>query len=514
MFYLSFISLIIAIAAVIKAPARFRIPAVIGGIIASILFFAAGSCASISPTQIGIVYRMGGPEMAPGRLIATNGEKGYQAETLGQGLHYFVNIPLRQKVIPIAVTSIPTGSVGVLTAMDGIPLPEGQTFAPEWADQNMLDAQWFLTHGGFKGPQLTTLPPGNYRVNEALFKCDVMPAINVEAGQVAVVKDKGGSVTAKTETFVNGNPIVENGHRGIWSKALTSGIYYFNPIAREPIYVATTEMSYTYQNGVDDKGQAYHEAIGVRTKDGFQADIDVRINAVVTPELAPLLVATIGEPGKVEFSQQEQEKLSRIEAIIILPEVRSVIRNLAETIEALALVNDRSGFETRANEQIRRVLTAKNIKFNAALIGNIDLTKTEAGKILLETQTDRRVAAEQQQTYTAKQQAEDKRKTLVRAKTEADQEADLAKAEKAIAVNTQQALADLQKAEGEAKVLIALAKGQVESYKLQAETLGADNVAKLEMIKLAGANNVVLTPQVVSGAGTTLLFSTGPSPAK
>ena len=37
----------------------------------------------------------------------------------------------------------------------------------------MLDAEYFLTHGGQRGPQTTILTPGNYRLNTYLWDLSV-----------------------------------------------------------------------------------------------------------------------------------------------------------------------------------------------------------------------------------------------------------------------------------------------------------------------------------------------------
>ena len=52
----------------------------------------------------------------------------------------------------------------------------------------MLDAEYFLTHGGQRGPQTTILTPGNYRLNTYLWDVDIQDAVDVAKGFVGVVK--------------------------------------------------------------------------------------------------------------------------------------------------------------------------------------------------------------------------------------------------------------------------------------------------------------------------------------
>lgn len=48
----------------------------------------------------------------------------------------------------------------------------------------MLEADYFLTHKGVKGPQLTVLRPAKYRLNRYLFNAGLRPALEVKAGEV------------------------------------------------------------------------------------------------------------------------------------------------------------------------------------------------------------------------------------------------------------------------------------------------------------------------------------------
>ena len=51
-------------------------------------------------------------------------------------------------------------------------MPEGMFIAPVIPDDkvaDMLNAETFMTQGGFRGPQETVLKPGAYRLNRYLF---------------------------------------------------------------------------------------------------------------------------------------------------------------------------------------------------------------------------------------------------------------------------------------------------------------------------------------------------------
>src|SRR4029077_2126934 len=50
------------------------------------------------------------------------------------------------------------------------------------------DAEYFLVHGGQRGPQTTILTPGTYRLNTYLWDLAIYNAVDVAEGFVAVVK--------------------------------------------------------------------------------------------------------------------------------------------------------------------------------------------------------------------------------------------------------------------------------------------------------------------------------------
>src|ERR1700676_687879 len=94
-------------------------------------------------------------QMPSGHIIGLNGEKGPQAEILGPGFHFRFLLNVLNNVEKLKVVQIGSGQYGKLVALDGQPLPSGQTFASQVGSLNqMLDAQYFLTHGCQKGPQI------------------------------------------------------------------------------------------------------------------------------------------------------------------------------------------------------------------------------------------------------------------------------------------------------------------------------------------------------------------------
>jgi len=305
----------------------------------------------------------------------------------------------------------------------------------------------------------------------------------VRQGEVAVIKDNTGNPYPDKAETINGNRLVPRGYSGIWNVALTPDTYYLNPLAYTGILVKTTQRVYTYQ-----KTHADDNSINIRSKDGFTIAADVRVVAVVTPENAPRVVALHGDPDRVVKNIQEDETLENLEAQGVLPVVRAEVRNIGEKINAFDLINQRSEKETELSARVKAKLEAGYLNVLAFYLANVDLTVTEAGRNLLQTQTDKKIAEERIATYNQQKLAEETRKALVNAETTADTEKNLVQAQRSILINEQAGKAQL-----------VLADYQRQSYEKVVQALGVENAAKLEIIRLAGEKNVIITPQVFLG---------------
>lgn len=307
-----------------------------------------------------------------------------------------------------------------------------------------------------------------------------------------------------------------------------------------PTIVKTTQRTYTYQasnkpSAPVQRAKNAAAAIGassgnddwsvsVRSKDGFSFPVDVRVACAVEAKNAPYLVALLGNPDAVVQDEQEDEKLEVLEARIILPSIRAILRNVAETMNALEFVNRRSEIEALVGQRITAELSRYRVTCDGVYVGNIHLDASPAGQQLLATQTDREVAVNQQKLYDQQKQAEVSRAQLVRAQEEAEQQRQLAAAEYKVRVEGENAKSQVARAKGEAESQVIIGEGRAKAYKLLVETLGRDQVAQLELLKLVVEGKVQITPQVMvsgqSGNGAmdalagTILRQTVPAPAK
>lgn len=139
-----------------------------------------------------------GTQMAPGQIIANEGQNGPQKRIIPPGFHPELFITLLYEVEDLKDVIVPAGKVLVITALEGADKPEGQLFASPWPDstdkKRMLeDAVYALNHGLQKGPQPISFGPGTYRFNQYLYSGDTSYATTrIQKGEVGIVKANFG----------------------------------------------------------------------------------------------------------------------------------------------------------------------------------------------------------------------------------------------------------------------------------------------------------------------------------
>src|SRR5918912_1651880 len=136
-----------------------------------------------------------GAKMPPGRVVATEGEVGIQADVLKPGLH-FIKYPFERVVRKVPLIEIGADEMGVIEAVDGEPMPPGRIFAPDRAENahnNFQDPIAFIKRGGVKGIQLRTLPPGLWPIHPYLFRVSVAKTTIIPPGKVGVVTAADGA---------------------------------------------------------------------------------------------------------------------------------------------------------------------------------------------------------------------------------------------------------------------------------------------------------------------------------
>jgi hypothetical protein len=546
-------------------PVNYRSPATDNGaraigIIAILFAFASTSFVFVPDGHLGHLFRVyGGGSLTEGRIVAANGENGPQAEVFTPGFHIrpLLNVIYTVDTSKEEVT-IPQGKVGVLTARDGAPLRSGQAFAdpfpPKYGYQ-MLDATTFLGNGGQRGPQLTVLTPGKWRINRYLWDFAEADAKEVKAGYVGVVKSNVhadidfGTLRAikpeKCDVLANREasagrleaPIVPVGCVGVWKDSLQPGKYYFPPDAFLITEIDTRAQVWTYAGGyrrsnialtVDSKGDIVQtrseenvpvdkdnadRAVFVKME-GWDVPLELRIVAQVSPAEASCVVAGVGT-------------LKDVEDRVLTPSIRAITRDVAggtyEVTEArvdengkpvldsdgkpifvtvgrptkvLDLINQRPLIEGEIERRIRPEAQKSCITIREVRLGEPAIPPE-----LLVAVRREQLATQLAKAFIQERAAQEKRIDSEKAKETANQQGTLVRAEIGVQASVQNALAARNEGQGERDKLTAIAAGQ----KSQVEVLGPEATRQLRQFELAldtVAKFANANPQVIAAALT------------
>jgi len=223
----------------------------------------------IRENQSGLVIKRYGRSLASGRIIALNGEAGYQARLLSPGWHVGL-WRWRYKVVKVPVVVVQPGEIALVVAADGEAIPAERVLARAVACDNYQDAEAFLRGHGERGRQISFLTAGTYRINPALFEVvtpnragefGMMPGdlhvfqlspdrvgiVTMLDGRPITAGDLAGPVVEGHDSFQRGQTFIDaGGSRGLQEEVLLSGSWNLNPwlVRVEP--VALTEIPIGY----------------------------------------------------------------------------------------------------------------------------------------------------------------------------------------------------------------------------------------------------------------------------
>lgn len=223
-------------------------PFIFGGLILT-LFFVSGFM-NVGEHEMGVIIRRYfGEKMPQGQIVARAFKQiGIQSDTLQQGF-YWLN-PIVWKHAVIRETFIGNDKLGLVTAIDGRSLPDGRLLGDKVDCDDYQDARKFLENGGFKGPQVAILPPGQRRINTYVFTVTVVDATKIREGHLGLIVAKDGKslpsgyiiapepklkegVTCQQLFQAPQEFIDSEGYRGPQLATLQPGTYYINTFLLE-----------------------------------------------------------------------------------------------------------------------------------------------------------------------------------------------------------------------------------------------------------------------------------------
>lgn len=499
----------------------------------------------VGESEVGIVTKkMSNKNLPPGRVIATEGEAGIQAETLSPGWHlgYW---PFIFKVSKAPLVSIEPGQLGLVMAIDGGQITSSRLLAKSVDCNNFQSAKAFLKNGGEKGKQLAVLTAGKYRVNTALFKITPTPVAVIASNTVGVVTtfdgvplDAGeiaGATIAGHNNFQDIQKFIElGGKRGLQEQVILAGQWNLNPwfvnvkavpMTSVPIGHVGVVTSYVGKAHLDVSGEAFkhgdlvdqgHKGVWAKpiypgmhpiNTDTTKVDLIPTTNVVLNwatnrneahqldKNLSSITVrskdgfsynldvSVVIHIGALEASKviSRMGSMSGLISQVLEPTIGNYFRNSAQEFAALDFLKARTEMQKNAAHFVHEALTQYDVEAVDTLIGDIVLPKE-----LLETQTQRKLAEEMQKTYQIQQDSQKQKEALNRQVAITEMQASVVQNEQGVRIAQLVAEGKVKAAEGDTKVAEQKNLQMIKIAEAEAAQIQKKALAEAEGIKAKG----------------------------
>ena len=483
---------------------------------------------------IGLIMSKDGGELLAGAVLArrvdcqmfqdaemflrSGGQKGRQAAFLTPGT-YRINAFLFEVTLA-KMTQISENMVGIVTTLDGAPLPEGQIAGRVTeGHSNFQNADAFLAAGGSRGLQPQVILAGSYFLNTWFVHIEEIPMTEISIGSVGVVISYYGDdgVDVSGLDFKHGN-IVAKGSKGVWAEPLGPGKYPLNTYILRVEHVPTTNLVLNWANARSEAHQLDKHlcTITVRSKDGFPFNLDVSQIIHIPMIEASKVIARFGN-------------MNNLVSQVLEPTIGNYFRNSAQDSDVISFLSTRKERQASAREHINTVLDQYNVNGVDTLIG--DIVPPES---LMKTLTDRKIAEEQKVTYDTQRMAQETRQNLEKQTAIADIQKQIVQADQGVQIAERVADAAVKKAGGdaasvrlnasaeaertkvlaaaeaqrialtgnaEAEKILAIGKANAESYQLQVNAMGGDNFTRTKIAEIIGKDKVKVMPDILITGG-------------
>lgn len=485
-------------------------------------------------------------ELPDGRIIALNGEAGFQAQTLAPGL-YFWKWVWQYEILLQPFTIIPEGEIGLIVSKDGAELKSGQILARRVDCDSFQDAVAFLNNGGSKGRQTAYITAGVYRINTFLFEVQLTKMTVIQENMIGIITafdgmpiDHGNIAGRQIEGHNNFQDadafLAAGGNKGLQPQVILAGSYYLNPWLIHVEQVRMTEIpighvgvviSYYGHEGVDLSGTEFrHGNIVARDHKGVWAEpfgpgkypinpFIMRVELVPTTNLVlnwatarteahelDKHLNTIAVRSKDGFTfnldvsqiihipMTEAPKviarfgsMNNLVSQVLEPTIGNYFRNSAQGNEVIDFLISRKERQEAAKQHIGHVLDQYNVYGVDTLIG--DIVPPDS---LMKTLTDRKIAEEQKMTYETQRQAQETRQLLEKETAIAEMQKDVVKAEQGVFISERIADAAVKKSTGEAQSIKIQATAEAERTRL----IAGGDAEKVRLLANAEADRTKL----------------------
>lgn len=461
-----------------------------------------------------------------GRIIATKGEAGFQAQTLAPGLYWWM-WPWQYGIEMQPFTVLPEGKIGIVLSNDGAELPTGNILGRKVPCDNFQDTAAFLQNGGQKGRQTHILTAGTYRINTYAFTVAIADMTIIHENMLGIVTTLDGAPIMAGQIagkFIEGHNNFQDidaflgngGNRGLQPQIILAGSYYINPWAVSieeipmtdvPIGHVGVVISYIGEDGKDLTGETFkHGNIVSKGYRGVWMEplgpgkypinkYTMKVELVPTTNLVlnwanarseahaldkNLSTITVrskdGFPFNLDVAQiihipaAEAPKviarfgsMNNLVSQVLEPTIGNYFRNSAQDSDVISFLSTRKERQSAAREHIRAVLDEYNVNAVDTLIG--DIVPPEA---LMRTLTNRKIAQEEEKTYETQRMAQEKRQGMEKETAIADMQKEIVKAQQSVEIAQRTADATVKKAEGDATSLKLQVNAEAEATKMRA----------------------------------------------
>lgn len=506
--------------------------------------------------NIGLVLANDGSELPTGNILARKvdcdnfqdtekflssmGQKGRQTSVLTPGTYRINRYAFTVHIVEM--THIGENKVGIVTALDGDPIPPGQIAGKVVeGHNNFQDFDKFLANGGNRGLQPQVILAGSYYINPWALQIEETYMTDVPIGHVGVVisyiGEDGKDLTG--ESFKHGN-IVTKGFRGVWMEPMGPGKYPVNKYTMRVELVPTTNLVLNWANARSESHELDKNlsTITVRSKDGFPFNLDVAQIIHIPANEAPKVIARFGS-------------MNNLVSQVLEPTIGNYFRNSAQDSDVISFLTTRKERQEAAKNHIKVVLDEYNVNAVDTLIG--DIVPPEA---LMKTLTDRKIAQEEEKTYETQRMAQEKRQGMERETALAEMQKDIVSAQQGVVISQRHAEAAVKKSEGEAasvklqvgaeaeatkmraaaeaeatrakasaaaeatklaadaeaeriaktgnaeaEKILAIGKSTAESYQLQVSAMGEENFTRYKITEEIGNGKIKIIPDIIIGGG-------------
>lgn len=504
----------------------------------------------VPENRIGLVTKkfvlFGKQELPEGRIIASHGEAGYQAQTLPPGVYFWKWI-WQYSITFQPFTIVPTGKIGLVLARDGAELETGRILGRKVDCDSFQDAAAFLANGGRKGRQTAIIAPGSYRINTFLFDVEMTDMMTIPDNAVGIVTTLEGKPLEEGQIagkIIEGHNkfqdvdlfLQSDGYKGLQEQVILAGSYFVNPWFAMLEMVKMTEIaighvgvviSYVGADGVDLSGVEFkHGNIVSRGSKGVWAEplgpgkypinpYIMKVELVPTTNLVlnwasarseshqldkNLSTITVrskdGFPFNLDVSQiihiptTEAPKviarfgnMNNLVSQVLEPTIGNYFRNSAQDSDVIAFLGTRKERQQSAKDHIGKVLEQYNVYGVDTLIG--DIVPPES---LMKTLTDRKLAEEQKITYDTEKKAQETRQTLEKETAIAEMQKEIVKADQGVLIAERIADASVKKATGDANSVRLQANAEGDRLKL----LATGEAEKTRLLAKAEAEKIEL----------------------